>query len=83
MTEIERLNAVVKQSTSETEDWRQKHARIELALLEFRQIEKTNRDAAGKNQQFINEIERLKKLLESKHFELLQTLERCDLLESQ
>ncbi|CAD8212183.1 unnamed protein product [Paramecium octaurelia] len=83
MTEIERLNSLVKQITSETEDWKQKHSRIELALLEYRQIEKTNRDAVNKNQQFINEIERLKKLLEAKHIELLQTIERCDLLESQ
>ncbi|CAK70902.1 unnamed protein product (macronuclear) [Paramecium tetraurelia] len=83
MTEIERLNSLVKQITSETEDWKQKHSRIELALLEYRQIEKTNRDAVNKNQQFINEIERLKKLLEAKHIELLQTIERCELLESQ
>ncbi|CAD8050502.1 unnamed protein product [Paramecium sonneborni] len=83
MTEIERLNSLVKQITSETEDWKQKHSRIELALLEYRQIEKTNRDAVNKNQSFINEIERLKKLLEAKHIELLQTIERCDLLESQ
>lgn len=37
---------------------------MELALLDYRQIEKTNRDAASKNEVLLDEIERLKKILE-------------------
>ncbi|CAD8172091.1 unnamed protein product [Paramecium octaurelia] len=82
-TEIERLNNLIKQLNTDADDWKQKYQRIELALMDYRQIEKTNRDAVTKNELLLDEIERLKKILEQKQYEMDQIIKRNDLIESQ
>ena len=61
--EIDRLNELLRKALSDAEDWKAKHSKLQLALLDFKQMEKSNRDAAAKADQLANELDRLRALL--------------------
>ncbi|CAD8114689.1 unnamed protein product [Paramecium sonneborni] len=82
-TEIERLNNLIKQLNIDADEWKQKYQRIELTLMDYRQIEKTNRDAASKNESLLDEIERLKKILEQKQYDMDQLIKQYDVIQTQ
>ncbi|CAD8091405.1 unnamed protein product [Paramecium primaurelia] len=74
ITEIERLNNLIKQLNTDADEWKQKYQRIELALMDYRQIEKQIEVQLIKNELLIDEIERLKKYQNKSNMILINSL---------